>query len=340
MNQEIILKILITIISSLVMIFLTYIFKRRQLYVATENLYRTSEISNKGVLCEISIFNRGRQIEEDIKVSLDNSLKYELLAFNDSNMSLDKNVIKIARLHKKSKVSVLLLVENGDFSSKQILQADSKTEKGKVIEKVEEIPPNLFDLIVAFFLLIPLVGAGAWAGYIFSETKSIETDSIKDEQSKKEERLLEAWKQFNDNNIYYVSDKYKKLEKIGWLNLIDYEKSKLSKSYFGTEFPIRFLEKKSLEDGRVIFAFEVINKTALSFKVYVDIANKSFIQETENTIQYFSSVDDVPALSKRLIITKPIDVKKIKELDFSIYTKGTSYDENEILHHLIYKIDQ
>jgi len=126
-------------------------------------------------------------------------------------MSLDKNVIKIARLHKKSKVSVLLLVENGDFSSKQILQADSKTEKGKVIEKVEEIPPNLFDLIVAFFLLIPLVGAGAWAGYIFSETKSIETDSIKDEQSKKEERLLEAWKQFNDNNIYYVSDKYKKL---------------------------------------------------------------------------------------------------------------------------------
>jgi len=120
MNQELILKILITVISSLVMIFLTYIFKRRQLYIATENLYRTSEISNKGILCEISIFNRGRQIEEDIKVSLDNSLKYELLAFNDSNMSLDENIIKIDRLHKKSKVSVLLLVENGDFSYKRL----------------------------------------------------------------------------------------------------------------------------------------------------------------------------------------------------------------------------
>ncbi|WP_286831799.1 MULTISPECIES: hypothetical protein [Acinetobacter] len=332
MNQELILKILITVISSLVMIFLTYIFKRRQLYIATENLYRTSEISNKGILCEISIFNRGRQIEEDIKVSLDNSLKYELLAFNDSNMSLDENIIKIDRLHKKSKVSVLLLVENGDFSYKQILQVDSKTEKGRIIEKVEDVPPNLFDLIVVLFLLVPFIGAGAWAGYLYNDTKT------KDNVDK--DILLDKKMNFIKNGEYYVSNENLKLKKIGWINLIDYEDSNLSKSYLGTEFPIRFYEKKVLEDGKVIFAFEIINKTALSFSVYVDIANKSFIQETENTIQYFSSVDNVPALSKRLIITKPIDVKKFKELTFSIYTKGTSYDEHESLHNLIYTIDQ
>lgn len=331
MNQELILKILITVISSLVMIFLTYIFKRRQLYIATENLYRTSEISNKGILCEISIFNRGRQIEEDIKVSLDNSLKYELLAFNDSNMSLDENIIKIDRLHKKSKVSVLL-VENGDFSYKQILQVDSKTEKGRIIEKVEDVPPNLFDLIVVLFLLVPFIGAGAWAGYLYNDTKT------KDNVDK--DILLDKKMNFIKNGEYYVSNENLKLKKIGWINLIDYEDSNLSKSYLGTEFPIRFYEKKVLEDGKIIFAFEIINKTALSFSVYVDIANKSFIQETENTIQYFSSVDNVPALSKRLIITKPIDVKKFKELTFSIYTKGTSYDEHESLHNLIYTIDQ
>lgn len=331
MNQELILKILVGIISSLIMIFLTYIFKRRQLYVATENLYRTSEITNKGTLCEISIFNRGRLIEEDIKVSLDNSLNYELVAFNDSNMSLDSNVIKISRLHKKSKVSVLLLVENGDFSHKQIIQVDSKTEKGKVIEKVEEIPPNLFDLILGLILLLPFIGGSAWVGYIFSETKN--TTSLSDklnpiarEQDEVKEKLLEARKQFREKNIYYVSKQYKKLEKIGWVNLIDYEESKLSKSYSGTEFPIRFIEKKSLQDGRVIYIFELINKTALPFKVFVDIADKSFIQETENTIKYFTSIDEVPSLSKRLIITKPIDVKSFNKLDFSIYTKGTSYD--------------
>ncbi|WP_312051048.1 hypothetical protein [Acinetobacter schindleri] len=270
MNQELILKILITVISSLVMIFLTYIFKRRQLYIATENLYRTSEISNKGILCEISIFNRGRQIEEDIKVSLDNSLKYELLAFNDSNMSLDENIIKIDRLHKKSKVSVLLLVENGDFSYKQILQVDSKTEKGRIIEKVEDVPPNLFDLIVVLFLLVPFIGAGAWAGYLYNDTKT------KDNVDK--DILLDKKMNFIKNGEYYVSNENLKLKKIGWINLIDYEDSNLSKSYLGTEFPIRFYEKKVLEDGKVIFAFEIINKTALSFSVYVDIANKSFIQ--------------------------------------------------------------
>ena len=330
MNQELILRILVTVISSLVVIFLTYIFKRRQLYVATENLYRTSEISNKGILCEISIFNRGRQIEEDIKVSLDNSLKYELLAFNDSNMSLDQNVIKISRLHKKSKVSVLLLVENGDFSFKQILQVDSKTEKGKVIQKVEEIPPNLFDLIFAFFLLIPLVGVGAWAGYLYNDTKTnVDKDSLLDKKIN-----------FIKTGEYYVSTQNSRLKKMGWLNLIDYEASKLSKSYLGTEFPIRFYEKRVLEDGRVIFAFELINKTALPFKVSVDVANKSFVQERENTIQFYTSSDEVQPLSKELIITKPIDIEKYKMLDFSITTEGTSYDEHEMLHNLIYTIDQ
>ncbi|MDY6451287.1 hypothetical protein [Acinetobacter faecalis] len=327
MNQEIILKILIAIISSLVMIFLTYIFKRRQLYVATENLYRTSEISNKGVLCEISIFNRGRQIEEDIKVSLDNSLKYELLAFNDSNMSLDKNIIKISRLHKKSKVSVLLLVENGDFTHKQIIQVDSKTEKGKVIKNVEEVPPNLFDLILGFLLLLPFIVVSAWAGYIYKDTSDTKIS-------------LDNKIKFIENGEYYVSNENLKLKKMGWLNLIDYEGSKLSKSYFGTEFPIRFLEKKSLEDGRVIFAFELINKTALPFRVSVDIADKSFIQEMENRIQFYNSIDDIQPLSKKLLVTKPINIEKYKKLDFSITTKGTSYDETETIYNLIYKIDQ
>lgn len=330
MTQEILLKLLVGIISSFIVIFLTYIFKRRQLYVVTENLYRTSEITNKGVLCEISIFNRGRQIEEDIKVSLDNSLKYELLAFNDSNMSLDKNVIKIARLHKKSKVSVLLLVENGDFSFNQILQADSKTQKGKVIEKVEDIPPNLFDLIFVLFLFVPLIGAGAWVGYLYNDTN---TDVDKD-------ILLDKKINFIETGEYYVSTENLRLKKMGWLNLIDYERSKLSKSYLGTEFPIRFYEKRVVEDGKVIFAFELINKTALPFEVSVDIANKSFIQEMENTIQFYRSSDEIQPLSKQLIITKPLDIEKYKMLDFSITTRGTSYDKTESLYNLIYKIDQ
>lgn len=344
MNQELILKILVGVISSLIMISLTYIFKRRQLYVAAENLYRNSGISNKGVLCEISIFNRGRLIEEDIRVSLDNSLKYELVAFNDSNMTLENNIIKVARLHKKSKVSVLILVENGDFSHKQILQVDSKIEKGKIIEKIEDVPPNLLDLILAFSLLLPFIGVSAWAGYIFSETKNINSlneklDPKTREIVQAEQKLSEAKDNYIRDKTYYVGTQYKKLEKIGWINLVNYEGSNLSKNYVGTEFPIRFLKKQIVDDNHAIYAFELINKTALSFSANVDIADKSFIQEKENLIEYFTSIDEVPTLSRRVIITKPINLKKFDKLEFSIRTKGTSYDDSEYIYDLVYRIE-
>lgn len=338
MNQELILKILVGVISSLIMISLTYIFKRRQLYVAAENLYRNSGISNKGILCEISIFNRGRLIEEDIRVSLDNSLKYELVAFNDSNMTLENNVIKVARLHKKSKVSVLVLVENGDFSYKQILQVDSKTEKGKIIEKIEGVPPNLLDLILGLFLLLPFIGGSAWAGYIYSDTKNSDTNNTATADVE-QVKLSEAEHKFVQNNIYYVSKKYKNLEKMGWMNLVLYEKSQMAKSYEGTEFPIRFLAKKEVGDNKTIYAFQLLNKTALPFSVSVDIANKSFMQETQNSIQYYSSVNNVEPLSKKILLTKPIDTKKFNELEFQINTKGTSYDKQEYIYGLIYKIE-
>ena len=211
MNQELIVKILVGIVSSLTIIFLTYIFKRRQLYVATENLYRTSEISDKGTLCEISIFNRGRQTEEDIKVSLDNSLKYELVAFNDSNMSLENNLIKINRLHKMSKVSILLLVEHGDFSYKQILQVDSKTEKGKIIKNAEQVPPNVFDLLSVFFIIIPIFGLAYYLGY---QKKDIDILKNKIEKVEVQNSKIDRVRNYKENNIYYVSNEYKSLEKI------------------------------------------------------------------------------------------------------------------------------
>ena len=211
MNQELIVKILVGIVSSLTIIFLTYIFKRRQLYVATENLYRTSEISDKGTLCEISIFNRGRQTEEDIKVSLDNSLKYELVAFNDSNMSLENNLIKINRLHKMSKVSILLLVEHGDFSYKQILQVDSKTEKGKIIKNAEQVPPNVFDLLSVFFIIIPIFGLAYYLGY---QKEDIDILKNKIEKVEVQNSKIDRVRNYQENNIYYVSNEYKSLEKI------------------------------------------------------------------------------------------------------------------------------
>lgn len=318
------------------MIFLTYIFKRRQLYVVTENLYRTSEISNKGTLCEISIFNRGRLIEEDIRVSLDNSLKYELVAFNDSNMSLEKNIIKINRLYKKSKVSVLLLVENGDFTHKQIIQVDSKTEKGKVIKELEGVPPNVFDLLIVFITIIPIFGLAYYIGYQQKQINILESDL--DETSIKKGGIDKV-KDYQDNNIYYIPDEYKGLQRIGWVNLVMYENSLISKSYFGTDFPVRFKEKRKVGDGEFVYIFEIYNKTAQSLDVMVDIANKSFAQEIQDNNKYFTYIKGVEPLSKSIIETKPINPKQFNEIEFVIKVNGSSFDEKDFIYGLIYKIE-
>lgn len=336
MNQELILKILVGVVSSLIMLFLTYIFKRRQLYVVTENLYRTSEISNKGILCEISIFNRGRLIEEDIKVSLDNSLKYELVAFNDSSMSLDNNIIKVNRLHKKSKISVLLLVENGDFSHKQILQVDSKTEKGKIIEKTENIPPNIFDLLLGFLVFIPMFLIAIYLGYKYKEIEIIDN---KIDLVEYQTRQIEKITDFQENHTYYVPEKYEALKKIGWVNLVMYENSLLSKNYFGSDFPIRFMKKKLIRNNEFKYTFEVFNKTTLPMTVTVDNANKSFIQETEDNLKYVSLVKNIPPLSKAKIETQIINPKIVPELNFTVKIEGTSYDENDFVYGMIYKIE-
>ncbi|MDN5511306.1 MAG: hypothetical protein L0G64_03125, partial [Acinetobacter sp.] len=89
MSAQFILGIVGTIIAAAMVWLCSRLFNKRQLYVISENLYKNSLLTDKGIVCEISIFNRGRQIEEDIELTLDNNLSYELLAYNDSNASLD-----------------------------------------------------------------------------------------------------------------------------------------------------------------------------------------------------------------------------------------------------------
>ncbi|MDN5525565.1 hypothetical protein, partial [Acinetobacter sp.] len=167
MSAQFILGIVGTIIAAAMVWLCSRLFNKRQLYVISENLYKNSLLTDKGIVCEISIFNRGRQIEEDIELTLDNNLSYELLAYNDSNASLDNNIIKIKRLHLKSMVGILLLIEQGEFSYKKIHKVESKTEKGRVVEKLAEVPMNYVDLILAFFLFLLFIGLGGVGGYLF-----------------------------------------------------------------------------------------------------------------------------------------------------------------------------
>lgn len=292
------------------------LFHSRQLYVVSENLYGNSLLTDKGIICEISIFNRGRQVEEDIEITLDNTLKYELLAYNDANAVLEKNVIKINRLHKKSKLGVLLLVEEGDFTFKKINKVESKSEKGRIVEKFDQVPANYIDGILGFIVFMILMVLGGAGGYFYKELmQELEVESV---FNKKEEYIL--------------------LEKIGWSGLEKYFKSNLSRSYSGSEFPIRFIKRKLIND-EVIYIFEIYNKTTFPMDVSVNFADRKFIDEVELNYRTYNNVDDIPPLSKTILETRGIPLEKFKTLEFTISTEGTSFDTRDYIYNLNYNIE-
>lgn len=79
-------KITIGLVLFTVTSIIAYLFRMRQLYVVVPKLFRHSQISNEGSLCELLVYNKGNQVEEDIQVSLDPELKGELLASSSSDI--------------------------------------------------------------------------------------------------------------------------------------------------------------------------------------------------------------------------------------------------------------
>jgi len=106
-------KIAVGIVLFVVTSVIAYLFRMRQLYVATPKLFRHAPVSAGGSLCEVIVYNRGNQTEEEVSVSVDPDLKAELLASNSADVSFEGARLRVSRLHRRCEVSAVLLVENG-----------------------------------------------------------------------------------------------------------------------------------------------------------------------------------------------------------------------------------
>ena len=142
----------------------------------------------------------------------------------------------------------------------------------------------------------------------------------------------------NFKEIIQGKQEYKLLSKIGWLNLDKYFESHLSKSYVGSEFPIRFVERES-KNKYVVYTFEIFNKTTFPMDISVDVADKSFMQDIELKGGTYENLNNIPPLSKAILRIKPIPVDKFKILEFTVITRGTSYDTNDFIYDLKYRVE-
>lgn len=269
-------KITIGLVLFIVTSVVAYLFRMRQLYVATPKLFRHAPISQGGSICEVIVYNRGNQAEEDVHVSLDPDLRAELLASSSADVTLEGTKLKVERLHKGCEASAVLLVENGILDSSKITEVSSKATKGRVCKKVSDVPPNF----ALYFLGLTLV-VGAIPGLYYGAAA---LSSLK---------------------AAYIEHRLQALQSKGWSNLSNYFDSNLRKSYGDHEFPVVFAGRQGDR-----LKFDVFNKSAVPLGVSanrMDVAGskRKSTDTSPADIEYFGNVEVPPMSQGQLLIKDP-----------------------------------
>lgn len=266
--KTILIALLVFVLTSII----AYLFRMRQLYVSIPRLYNKSNLSTNGSLCEIKIYNRGNHPEEEITVSFAPELTIELLATDNTELSVIDNKIQIPRLHKFKDSSALLMVEGGTFEHSKITTFSSKSVTGRVLKNNEDTPPNFAIFFVCIAALISFFPA-------FIYGMDFYTDYKRSSQAALEQNELA--------NLYSA----------GWSKLGTYYNSPIRKSYAGQEFPILLRDIYIDKDGAERLRIELINKTGLTMEIYVDAQGHR--DERDVRFEYWTSLEAEP-LSKKI----------------------------------------
>ena len=173
------LTIVLTVIGGLIVAGLVGWIKRPRLVVLVPRMFSYSQITDRGHLVELSVFNRGFKTEEAIDVTLNHSLSYDVIGANSQDVTIKDNRLHITRIGPSGEVTTLLLVEKGTFTPDDIVQRLSKETKGKVVSKLEEVSPTGPQRIglVAGLIGLPLVLYAGTIGldYLFTLAKQTNT---------------------------------------------------------------------------------------------------------------------------------------------------------------------
>ncbi|QNA90231.1 hypothetical protein G4G28_20140 [Massilia sp. Dwa41.01b] len=159
------ISIVLTLVGGLLLAALLGWIRRPRLTVFVPRTFSYNQLSDKGHLVEVTVFNRGFKTEESIDVTLNPSLKYELLGANSPDATVDRNRLKMTRIAPSDEITMLLVVENGVFKPDDITQTVSKETKGVTVAKLEDVPPTAMQrvFLVGVFIVLPAV---CYLGYV------------------------------------------------------------------------------------------------------------------------------------------------------------------------------
>lgn len=153
------LSLVFTVLGGLLLAALLGWLRKPRLVVLVPRLFSYSHLTDRGQLAEITVFNRGFKTEEAVELSLSPTMQYNMVGSSSEDVSLTKNKLAIPRIGPGDEMTALLLVEGGSFSKDDISNCLSKETKGRIVAKLEEVPPTGPQRIglLAAFIAVPLI---------------------------------------------------------------------------------------------------------------------------------------------------------------------------------------
>lgn len=290
MLETLIVGLLIAILSALVL----YAFRTRQLYLVIPQLFSSSWLSPKGKIVELRVFNKGRGAESDVQIGLDPAASYDIVASTDSTCSIEKSTVVVPRIPPGDDYSILVLVEDGELTTKHIAGISSSTTKGKVLTRLGDVPPNAGNVVLVVVFICLLLGTPIAA--------------------------IEAYEKWSDRKM---QERIEMLtESLGrqWKELERYAKSEFSTHYAAGEFPIHLIGK-SRNGQRVTVKFKVINRAAAPLMATVNAESPHQAKDPEPwKSNYYESIE-IPAASSanaEMILYWPKDKIGKTSFEFSM----------------------
>jgi len=172
------ITVLVALSAPLIASALIYQATKRKLCVVMPNLLAHTSLANEAQTIELMILNKSRESEEDIIIELDPKMKYELIASTNSKINITKTSVQISRIPGNDNVVVIFMCENGFFRQQSVLSISSKTTKGVMYDKLEDVPSSFANLVGGIFALLFFFTAPMAGGILLGSNLHAEIESV------------------------------------------------------------------------------------------------------------------------------------------------------------------
>ena len=154
-----IITLLVSACGALLVAGLVAWIKKPRLAYLVPRLFTKSNISDHGQLAEVTVFNRGFGNEEDVVLSLNPKLRYEVVGSTSRDFVFFENKLSFPRIGSNNDITVVLTIEGGAFDQTDIESCLSKTTTGVGVDSLALVPSSGQSKVagVVTFIAVPLV---------------------------------------------------------------------------------------------------------------------------------------------------------------------------------------